>query len=106
MNLSSPSPAASRSTATSNSTTVAPDAALLNEALTAMGRQGPQPARITEDTYEALNNLLDSLGYAHVKTDQPIPSRYFLIVNRAGLSPATPRNRRHRRRSRSHHRRR
>lgn len=68
-----------------------PDAALLNEALTAMGRQGPQPARITEDTYEALNNLLDSLGYAHVKTDQPIPSRYFLIINRAGLVTGNPR---------------
>ena len=68
-----------------------PDAALLNEALTAMGRQGPQPARITEDTYEALNNLLDSLGYAHVKTDQPIPSRYFLIINRAGVVTGNPR---------------
>ena len=68
-----------------------PDAALLNEALTAMGRQGPQPARITEDTYEALNNLLDSLGYAHVKTDQPIPARYFLIINRAGLVTGNPR---------------
>ena len=68
-----------------------PDAALLNEALTALGRQGPQPARITEDTYEALNNLLDSLGYAHVKTDQPIPSRYFLIINRAGLVTGNPR---------------
>ena len=68
-----------------------PDAALLNEALTAMGRQGPQPARITEDTYEALNNLLDSLGYAHVKTDQPIPARYFLVINRAGLVTGNPR---------------
>lgn len=68
-----------------------PDAALLNEALTAMGRQGPQPARITEDTYEALNNLLDSLGYAHVKTDQPIPARYFLIINRAGVVTGNPR---------------
>ncbi|WP_315328179.1 secretion protein HlyD [Rothia mucilaginosa] len=69
-----------------------PDAALLNEALTAMGRQGPQPARITEDTYEALNNLLDSLGYAHVKTDQPIPARYFLIINRAGVVTGNPRS--------------
>ena len=68
-----------------------PDAALLNEALTAMGRQGPQPARITEDTYEALNNLLDSLGYAPLKTDQPIPARYFLIINRAGLVTGNPR---------------
>ena len=68
-----------------------PDAALLNEALTALGRQGPQPARITEDTYEALNNLLDSLGYAHVKTDQPIPARYFLIINRAGVVTGNPR---------------
>lgn len=68
-----------------------PDAALLNEALTAMGRLGPQPARITEDTYEALNNLLDSLGYAHIKTDQPIPARYFLIINRAGLVTGNPR---------------
>ena len=68
-----------------------PDAALLNEALTAMGRQGPQPARITEDTYEALNNLLDSLGYAHINTDQPIPARYFLIINRAGLVTGNPR---------------
>ena len=68
-----------------------PDAALLNEALTALGRQGPQPARITEDTYEALNNLLDSLGYAHVKTDQLIPARYFLIINRAGVVTGNPR---------------
>lgn len=68
-----------------------PDAALLNEALTAMGRQGLQPARITEDTYEALNNLLDSLGYAPLKTDQPIPARYFLIINRAGLVTGNPR---------------
>ena len=68
-----------------------PDAALLNEALTAMGRLGPQPARITEDTYEALNNLLDSLGYAPLKTDQPIPARYFLIINRAGLVTGNPR---------------
>ena len=68
-----------------------PDAALLNEALTAMGRQGPQPARITEDTYEALNNLLDSLGYAPLKTDQPIPARYFLVINRAGLVTGNPR---------------
>ncbi len=28
---------------------------------------------ITEDTYGALNNLLDGLGYAHVKTDQLFP---------------------------------
>ena len=68
-----------------------PDAALLNEALTAMGRLGPQPARITEDTYEALNNLLDSLGYAPLKTDQPIPARYFLVINRAGLVTGNPR---------------
>ena len=68
-----------------------PDAALLNEALTAMGRQGPQPARITEDTYEALNNLLDSFGYAYLKTDQPIPARYFLIINHAGTVTGNPR---------------
>ena len=68
-----------------------PDAAMLNTALTNLGRMNSTAGEITEDTYRALNSMFYLDGYGPLDSESPIPADYFTVISAPAKVAGTPR---------------
>ncbi|MDO5749684.1 MAG: secretion protein HlyD [Rothia sp. (in: high G+C Gram-positive bacteria)] len=68
-----------------------PDAAMLNTALTNLGRMNSTAGEITEDTYRALNSMFYLDGYGPIDSESPIPADYFTVLSAPAKVAGTPR---------------